>query len=188
ACSFDLTIKLTGTTGFQLCTLPAAGFPTDSFEIVPYSQLQSRCGNHAILTDVIGHLHAIGGVGHQVTEFGPTPKQILVLENHMGKTVTITLWNELATVLDRVALIQADLIEPVIIAVGSLMVSLVNENYVCSSSSATRVAVNPHIPEAIHLATYFGGARDPVAELPVEFATAEAAVADAENRVRTIDD
>ncbi|CAI0377401.1 unnamed protein product, partial [Linum tenue] len=154
ACSFDLTIKLTGTTGFQLCTLSAAGFPTGSFEIVSYSQLQGRCGNHAILTDVIGHLHAIGGVGHQITEFGPTPKQMLVLENHMGETVTITLWNELATILERDALIQAYLIEPVIIAVACRES---HENYVCSSSSATRVVVNPHIPEAIHLATHFGG-------------------------------
>ncbi|CAL1355434.1 unnamed protein product [Linum trigynum] len=66
------------------------------------------------------------------------------------------------------------------------MVSLVNGNYVCSSSSATRVAVNPQIPKAVHLVTHFGGSRNPVAELPVEFATAEAAAADAANRARTI--
>ncbi|CAI0403687.1 unnamed protein product [Linum tenue] len=108
----------------------------------------SRCR-----ADVIGHLHAIGGVGHQITEFGPTPKQMLVLENHMGETVTITLWNELATILERVALIQADLIEPVVSGVSC-----------------------------------FGGARDPVAELPVQFATAEANAADAANSARTIAD
>ncbi|CAL1381073.1 unnamed protein product [Linum trigynum] len=82
ACSFDLTIKVTRSTGFQQCTLPVAGLPVDSFEVMVYRQLHTRSGNHAILTDVIGRLHSIGGISPQVTEFGPTPKQILVLENH----------------------------------------------------------------------------------------------------------
>ncbi|CAI0558418.1 unnamed protein product, partial [Linum tenue] len=73
------------TTTFQECSLPALDFPTDSFEILPFSELPSRSGFHHILTDVIGRLHSISGIDHQLTNSGSTPKQTLVLDN--GKYV-----------------------------------------------------------------------------------------------------
>ncbi|CAL1413724.1 unnamed protein product [Linum trigynum] len=187
ACSFDLIIELSATTIFQACSLPAAEFPTDSFEVVPYSELSNRSGDNRILADVVGRLHSISGIDHQVTNHGSTPKQVLVLKNAQGQRVSITLWNELTAVLDRPALIQADSIEPVIIGVGGLMVGrLIAGEYSCSSSSGTRIVVSPRIPEAYSLAAFFGGSRVPVADLPVKFTTPGDAVADAERRTRTI--
>ncbi|CAL1388746.1 unnamed protein product [Linum trigynum] len=156
ACSLDLIMELSKTTSFQACVLPAADFPVESFESVPFSELPKRAGDNRILSGVV------------------------------GQRVSITLWNELTTILDSVALIQADSIEPVIIAVGSLMVGrLIEGEYTCSSSSATRIVVSPRIPEAYSLTTFFAGARNPVAGLPIQFATHEAALADVDRRTRT---
>ncbi|CAL1402099.1 unnamed protein product [Linum trigynum] len=167
AYSFDLIMELSVTTTFQACSLPAADFPADSFEVVPYSDLPKRNGYHRILSDVVGRLHSISGIDHQVTSNGSTPKHSLVLENAQGQ--------------------KADSIEPVIIGVGSLMVGrLIVGQYTCSSSSGTRIVVTPRIPEAYSLTTFFGGARNPVTELAVQFATPEDAAADAQRRTRTI--
>ncbi|CAL1363532.1 unnamed protein product [Linum trigynum] len=133
-------MNITRTTTFQECTLPALYFPTDSFEIYPFTELPTHSGVHRILTDVIGCLHSISGIDHQLTNIGSTSKQTLVLDNGKGHRVSITLWNSLARSLDRVALIQADAIEPVIIAVGGLMVGRqIGSDYTCSSSSGTRI-------------------------------------------------
>ncbi|CAL1383305.1 unnamed protein product [Linum trigynum] len=167
----------------------ATDFPIDSFEIFQYCDLPKLSGDHRILSDVIGRLHSISGIDHKLTTNGSTPKQVLLLENGEHRRVSITLWNELAGLLDRTALIQADSIEPVIIAVGGLMVGRVIEGvYTCSSSSGTRISVNPRIPEAYHLTALFAGTRDPVADLAIQFGTPEAAVADGDNRAKTIDE
>ncbi|CAL1406275.1 unnamed protein product [Linum trigynum] len=187
ACSFDLTMQITRTTTFQECTLPAFDFPSDSFEILSFNQLPSRSGYHRILTDIVGRLHSISGVDYQLTNTGSTPKQVLVLQNDMGQRVSVTLWNNLVGTLERDALILADATEPVIIGVGGLIVGRqIGNDYTCSSSSATRIAINPAILEARHLSTYFAGPRSPVAELPIQFVTPEEAVVDAENRTRTV--
>ncbi|CAL1384397.1 unnamed protein product [Linum trigynum] len=122
-CSFDLALGLLPSTSFQACSLPAESFTVDAYEFVPFSQLNTRDGNHRYLTDVVGQLNSISGISHKITNNGPAVKQTVIIEDESGAKVTITLWDEFSAVLDHVALTQADSIEAVILAFGGLLVN-----------------------------------------------------------------
>ncbi|CAL1360814.1 unnamed protein product [Linum trigynum] len=161
-------------------------FPVDAYEFVVFSQLGIRADNHRYLTDVVGRLPSISGISHKITNNGTAVKQTVIIEDESGSKVTITLWDEFSAVLDHVALTQADSIEAVILAFGGLLVNKLGDDYVLSSSSATRIAVNPPVPKAYYLASRFAEKHETVASLPVEFATAADATADADRRTKTL--
>ncbi|CAI0420118.1 unnamed protein product [Linum tenue] len=186
SCSFDLALGLSPSTSFLPCALPAESFPVDAYEFVDFSQLSIRAGNHRYLTDVVGRLHSISGISHKITNNGLAVKQTVIIEDESGSKVSITLWDEFSAVLDHVALTQADSIEAVILAFGGLLVNKLGDDYVLSSSAATRVAVNPPVPKAYYLASRFAEKHETVASMPVEFATAAEATADADRRTKTL--
>ncbi|CAL1396228.1 unnamed protein product [Linum trigynum] len=205
-CSFDLALGLSLSTSFQACSLPAESFPVDAYEFVSFSQLSMRAGNHRFLTDVVGRLHSISGISHKITNNGPAVKQTVIIEDESGANVTITLWDEFSAVLDHVALTQADSIEAVILAFGGLLVNKLGDvffplecmylyrgcarnvdDYILSSSAGTRIAVNPPVPKAYYLASRFAEKHEVVESLPVEFATAADATADADRRTKSLD-
>ncbi|CAL1389802.1 unnamed protein product [Linum trigynum] len=186
ACSFDLALGLSPSASFQPCILPTESFPLDAYEFVAFSQLNLRAGNHRYLTDVVGRLRSISGISHKITNNGPAVKQTVIVEDESGAKVSITLWDEFSAVLDHVALTQADSIEAVILAFGGLLVNKLGDDYVLSSSAATRISVNPPVPKAYFLASRFAEKHEVVESLPVEFATAADATADADRRTRTL--
>ncbi|CAL1411665.1 unnamed protein product [Linum trigynum] len=172
SCSFDLALGLSPSTSFQPCVLPAESFPLDAYEFVAFSQLNMRAGNHHYLTDVVGRLSSISGISHKITNNGPTVKQTVIVEDESGAKVSITLWDEFSAVLDHVALTQADSIEAVILAFGGLLVN--------------KMGVNPPVPKAYFLASRFAEKHEVVESLPVEFATAADATANADHQTRTL--
>ncbi|CAL1360759.1 unnamed protein product [Linum trigynum] len=186
ACSFDLALGLSPSASFQPCVLPAESFPLDAYEFVAFSQLSLHAGNHRYLTDVVGRLSSISGISHKITNNGPTVKQTVIVEDESGSKVSITLWDEFSAVLDHVALTQADSIEALILAFGGLLVNKLGDDYVLSSSAATRISVNPPVPKAYFLASRFAEKHEVVESLPVEFATAADATVDADRRTRTL--
>ncbi|CAL1396941.1 unnamed protein product [Linum trigynum] len=191
SCSFDLALGLSHSTSFLPCALPAESFPVDAYEFVVFSQLSIRAGNHRYLTDVVCRLHSISGISHKITNNGPAVKQTVIIEDESGSKVSITLWDEFSAVLDHVALTQADSLEGVILAFGGLLVNKLGDDYVLSSSAATRIAVNPPVPKAYYLASRFAEKHETVASFPVEFAiaadaTAADATADADHRTKTL--
>ncbi|CAI0552335.1 unnamed protein product [Linum tenue] len=179
-CSFDLALGLSPSTSFQACGLLAESFPVDAYEFVSFSQLSMRA-------DVVGRLHSISGISHKITNNGPAVKQTVIIEDESGAKVTITLWDEFSALLDHVALTQADSIEAVILAFGGLLVNKLGDDYILSSSAGTRIAVNPPVPKAYYLASRFAEKHEVVESLPVEFATAADATADAERRTKSLD-
>ncbi|CAL1382462.1 unnamed protein product [Linum trigynum] len=187
SCSFDLALGLSPSTSFQPCVLPAESFLVDAYEFVAFSQLNMRAGNHCYLTDVIGRFYSISGISHKITNNGPAVKQTITIEDESGVKVSITLWDEFSMVLDHVALSQADSIEAVILALGGLLVNKLGDDYVLSSSAATRIAINPPVPKAYYLASRFAEKHEVVESLPVDFATAVDATADADCRTKTLD-
>ncbi|CAL1360551.1 unnamed protein product [Linum trigynum] len=162
ACSFDLALGLSPSASFQPCVLPAESFPLDAYEFVAFSQLNMRAGNHRYLTDVVGRLSSISGISHKITNNGSAVKQTVIVEDESGA--------------------KADSIEAVILAFGGLLVNKLGDDYVLSSSAATRISVNPPVPKAYFLASRFAEKHEVVESLPVEFATA----ADADRRTRTL--
>ncbi|CAL1412063.1 unnamed protein product [Linum trigynum] len=186
ACSFDLALGLSPSASFQSCVLPAESFPLDAYEFVAFSQLNMHAGNHRYLTDVVGRLSSISGISHKITNNGPAVKQTVIVEDESGAKVSITLWDDFSAVLDHVALTQADSIEAVILAFGGLLVNKLGDEYVLSSFAATRISVNPPVPKAYFLASRFAEKHEFVESLPVEFATAADATADADRRTRTL--
>ncbi|CAL1407449.1 unnamed protein product [Linum trigynum] len=186
-CSFDLPLGLSPSTSFQARSLPAESFPVDAYEFVPFSQLNTRAGNHRYLTDVVGLLNSISGISHKITNNGPAVKQTVIIEDESGAKVTITLWDEFSTVLDHVALTQAGSIEAMILAFGGLLVNKLGDDYILSSSAGTRIAVNAPVPKAYFLASRFAEKHEVVESLPVEFATVADATADADRRTKTLD-
>ncbi|CAL1402842.1 unnamed protein product [Linum trigynum] len=145
-----------------------------------------RASNHRYLTDVVGRLSSISGISHKITNNEPAVKQTVIVEDESGAKVSITLWDEFSAVLDHVALTQADSIEAVILAFGGLLVNKLGDDYVLSSSAATRILVNHAVPKAYFLASRFAEKHEVVESLPVEFATAADATADADRRTRTL--
>ncbi|CAL1382514.1 unnamed protein product [Linum trigynum] len=216
ACSFDLALGLSPSASFQPCVLPAESFPLDAYEFVAFSQLNMRAGNHRYLTNVVGRLSSISGISHKITNNGPAFKQTVIVEDERcfaffcvygfgcecrvcslfllrvplsflnGVKVSITLWDEFSAVLDHVALTQADSIEAVILEFGGLLVNKLGDDYVLSSSAATSISVNPPVPKAYFLASSFAEKHEVVESLPVEFANAADATADADRRTRTL--
>ncbi|CAL1382966.1 unnamed protein product [Linum trigynum] len=186
SCSIDLALGLSPLTSFLPCALPAESFPVDAYEFVVFSLLGVRAGNHRYLTDVVGRLHLISGILHKITNNGSAVKQTVIIEDESGSKISITLWDEFSAVLDHVALTQADSIEAVILAFGGLLVNKLGDDYVLSSSAATRIEVNPSVPKAYYLASRFAEKHETVASLPVEFATAADATTDADRRTKTL--
>ncbi|CAL1370713.1 unnamed protein product [Linum trigynum] len=191
SCSFDLALGLSPSTSFQPCVLPAESFPNRAFdciayEFVAFSQLNMRAGNHRYLTDVVGRLSSISGISHKITNNGPAVKQTVIVEDESGAKVSITLWDEFSAMLDHVALTQIDSIEAVILAFGGFLVNKLGDDYVLSSSAATRISVNPPVPKAYYLASRFAEKHEVVESLPVEFATVADATVDADHRTRTL--
>ncbi|CAL1369721.1 unnamed protein product [Linum trigynum] len=135
--------------------------------------LNTRAGNHCYLTDVVGRLHSISGISHKITNNGPAVKQTVIIEDERFLRFS------------RVS--EFSRIEAVILAFGGFLVNKLGDDYILSSSAGTRIAVNPPVPKAYFLASRFVEKHEVVESLPVEFATAADATADADRRTKTLD-
>ncbi|CAN1778535.1 Replication protein A 70 kDa DNA-binding subunit A, partial [Linum perenne] len=167
-CSHSLSIIITHSTVFEDVTNIKPNFCQESFEFVPFQSLDSRVDSNAFLTDVIGRLTSVGGLTHESTRHGDTTKQKIMLKDHVGMCITVSLWGSFSQLLDGRQLLNLDSESPVIIVVSSLTVSNISGELRLNNTSATRIVVNPLVPERESLAAVFQDTRGTLIVLPSE--------------------
>ncbi|CAN1162478.1 Replication protein A 70 kDa DNA-binding subunit A [Linum perenne] len=163
-CSHGLSIIITHSTVFEDVTDINPNFCQESFEFVPFKSLDSRVDSNAFLTDVIGRLTSVGGLTHESTRHGDTTKQKIMLKDHV--------YGSFSQLLDGRQLLNLDSESPVIIAVSTLTVSNISGELRLNNTSATRIVVNPLVPERESLAAVFQDTRGTLIVFPSELQSA----------------
>ncbi|KAL8255655.1 hypothetical protein R6Q59_030722, partial [Mikania micrantha] len=112
--------------------------PHHYFNFVPYNDLTARVYHDKILTDYIGIIKTVHGDHKQ-------PDSIIRLDvaNQSGEQIQITLWPEIASLVDIEALTNKK--QHVVAAISSLRVSEFKGKIQMASTSATRVHTDPDI-------------------------------------------
>ncbi|CAN0880301.1 hypothetical protein LINGRAHAP2_LOCUS13593 [Linum grandiflorum] len=140
-------LSLTLATQFDLITAPSPTFVPTAFEFVPFENLISRCPPCPFLTDLIGQAVSISDPEYMDATHGIALTQSVVLRATTSAGLTVTLWADFSKVIDPSILAIEDASSPVVIAFGGLIVWHFNSVVSVKSSTATRIMVNPLVPE-----------------------------------------
>ncbi|CAL1353729.1 unnamed protein product [Linum trigynum] len=197
-CRNNLCIFITPSTSFEDVTASSFDFTSNSFEFCDFASLEERSGSRTLLTDVVGWLTSISQVDHISTCNGEATCQKLVIQNERGISLSISLWGKLAYNLRATELITAAETSPVIIAIGGLTISTFRGEVGASSTSATRIILNPQTLEFGYFKPYpndFGdlikvasNASDGISSIPVANETPEKNAQRALELQRTVSD
>ncbi|XP_060942438.1 replication protein A 70 kDa DNA-binding subunit-like isoform X2 [Limanda limanda] len=140
----DYEMTLQANSSIVLCD-DSQGVPTLNCDFVPIAELENR-DNDAIV-DVIGVCKSVEDVSRITTKASrEVSKRALSLIDTTGKVVTVTLWGEEAEKFDGSQ-------EPVVVIKGARVSDFGGRSL--SASFGSTVMVNPDIPEAFRLRTWY---------------------------------
>ncbi|KAJ4833709.1 hypothetical protein Tsubulata_018862 [Turnera subulata] len=119
--------------------------PLLMFQFVDAELIIDRCNTTTYLSDIVGLLTSIGPLEPIQTRRGLMQKRNLMMTLSGGQKFEVTLWGQQAD------LISEDLVHnskgPMVLALTSLLSKMFLREYTLSSTHATKVYLNPDIPE-----------------------------------------
>lgn len=107
--------------------------------------LAQRVDDRAILTDIIGRLHALGNEEEVLVSGKPTKIRRLELLLKENEVVKVTLWTNIASEFEKAINIQEE--GSNIVAITSIIVKKFRDEYSINSTSSSRIYINldnPH--------------------------------------------
>ncbi|CAN0880290.1 hypothetical protein LINGRAHAP2_LOCUS13589 [Linum grandiflorum] len=181
------TFLLMGKTGDHYMPIPAAelhrAFPNSDIALPPtINEIRGQTLTFEVrfpraarlgYNDLIGQAVSISDPEYMDATHGIALTQSVVLRATTSAGLTVTLWADFAKVLDPSVLAIEDASSPVVIAFGGLIVWHFNSVVSVKSSTATRIMVNPLVPETRILQEMFLETTDTLQRLPAAFNTPE---------------
>ncbi|CAN1130747.1 hypothetical protein LINPERHAP2_LOCUS6000 [Linum perenne] len=174
-CTTPISITLTPSVSFEDVTEDNTNFCRESFEIFQFENLKG----HADLQQFLA-------VDYDRTKYGVTAQQKLILKNTRDLFLEIKLFGDFATILDHSEIMEQNSYSPVVIALGGMSISQFRGSLSLINSSATRIVVNPAIPEAVELTCRFASTPRKISLLPIKYDSPQKAHAHLEASKRTI--
>ncbi|CAN1768050.1 hypothetical protein LINPERHAP1_LOCUS10500 [Linum perenne] len=109
-----------------------------------------------------------------------------LLASYRDLFLEIKLFGDFATILDHSEIMEQNSYSPVVIALGGMSISQFRGSLSLINSSATRIVVNPAIPEAVELTCRFASTPRKISLLPIKYDSPQKAHAHLEASKRTI--
>ncbi|CAN1130719.1 hypothetical protein LINPERHAP2_LOCUS5989 [Linum perenne] len=140
SCSFPHCLSITAATKFALQPPTTPHFLNNSFEFVPFAKLPSRMPPCAYLTDIIGKVIGVGYPNHVDNGASIVPVQNLVIITPSGLEVEVSLWGDLAHVIDADSIVLDDAQNPVIMSFSCFRIG----TYKAATKFALQPPTTPH--------------------------------------------
>ncbi|CAN1818088.1 Replication protein A 70 kDa DNA-binding subunit B, partial [Linum perenne] len=184
---FRHCLDLTPTTQFLLQQPTTPPFCVDSLQYFEFEDFNGRVHPpFPYLTDFVGKIVSAGEPNYVQRPGSVACVQNLTITNERGVEVVVSLWGDLAQVVDANALTIAGASNSGVIAFAAFRVTQFSGKVGATSCSASRVCLHPSDSRSDQLRSFFSTTPRPVTYVPPKFSTPEKLQTHVRESYRTI--